>query len=125
MLSSVSLSHNDFWKIKQIIHVLTCFPELFSKYFDVIGKLDLIHAHFGPNGVYAMKLADKLNIPFLVTFHGYDITISRQAIWKSGRLLYYQLIFHEEKLKTKAAGFIAVSNFIRQKLIERGYPQEK
>ncbi len=122
---SLSLSQNDFWKIKQITHTLTCFPNLFSNYFDIIGKLDLIHAHFGPNGVYAMNIADKLDIPFLVTFHGYDITISRQAIWRSGRLLYYQLIFHEEKLKRKAAAFIAVSKFIRQKLIDQGYPKEK
>ncbi|WP_036478984.1 glycosyltransferase [Myxosarcina sp. GI1] len=123
--NSVALSQHDFWKIKQLTHILTCLPNLFSKYFKIIGNLDLIHAHFGPNGVYAMNIADKLNIPFLVTFHGYDITISRKAIWKSGRFLYYQLIFNEAKLQRKAAGFIAVSKFIRQKLIERGYPEDK
>ncbi|MDJ0691591.1 MAG: glycosyltransferase [Xenococcaceae cyanobacterium MO_188.B32] len=122
---SISLSQNDFWKIKQITHTLTCFPNLFSRYFELISKLDLIHAHFGPNGVYAMALAEKLKIPFLVTFHGYDITLTRQAIWRTGKLLYYQLLFHEQELKTKASAFIAVSNFIRHKLIEQGYPQEK
>ena len=122
---SISLSQNDFLRIKQIAYTLTCFPNLFSNYFGLISKLDLIHAHFGPNGVYAMALADKLKIPLIVTFHGYDITLTRQAIWRTGKFLYYQLIFHERELKTKASAFIAVSNFIRHKLIEQGYPQEK
>ena len=121
---SVSLSQNDFLSIKQIIHTLTCVPNLFSN-FELIRKLDLIHAHFGPNGVYAMALAEKLKIPFLVTFHGYDITLTRKAIWRTGKLLYYQLLFHEQQLQNKAAAFIAVSNFIRNKLIEQGYPEEK
>ena len=121
----VSLSQNDFLRVKQITHTLTCLPDLFSNYFESISKLDLIHAHFGPNGVYAMGLAEKLKIPFLVTFHGYDITLTRKAIWRTGKLLYYQLLFHEQELKTKASAFIAVSNYIRQKLIEQGYPQEK
>ena len=124
-LPHVALSQNDLFKLKQITHVLTRDPKLFGNYWSDLSNLALIHAHFGPNGVYAMALADKLKIPFLVTFHGYDITLTRKAIWRTGKLLYYQLIFHEEELKRKASGFIAVSNFIRNKLIEQGYPQEK
>lgn len=60
---NVSLSQNDFIGIKQILHVLTRSPHLFSN-FDVLRKLALIHAHFGPDGVYAMALAEKLKIPF-------------------------------------------------------------
>ncbi len=124
-LPHVALSQHDKFKLKQITHVLTRDPDLFRNHWSVLSNLALIHAHFGPNGVYAMALAEKLKIPFLVTFHGYDITLTRKAIWRTGKLLYYQLIFHEEKLKRKASAFIAVSNFIRNKLIEQGYPQEK
>ena len=124
-LPHVALSQHDLFKLKQITHTLTRNPNLFGNYWSVLSNLALIHAHFGPNGVYAMALAEKLKIPFLVTFHGYDITLTRKAIWRTGKLLYYQLIFHEEELKRKASGFIAVSNFIRNKLIEQGYPQEK
>ncbi len=124
-LPHVALSQNDLFKLKQITHVLTRDPNLFRNYWSDLSNLALIHAHFGPNGVYAMALAEKLKIPFLVTFHGYDITLTRKAIWRTGKLLYYQLIFHEEELKRKASAFIAVSNFIRNKLIEQGYPQEK
>ncbi len=124
-LPNVALSEHDLFKLKQITHVLTRDPNLFGNYWSNLSNLALIHAHFGPNGVYAMALAEKLKIPFLVTFHGYDITLTRKAIWRTGKILYYQLIFHEQELKTKASAFIAVSNFIRNKLIEQGYPQEK
>lgn len=121
---NISISQSDLFKIKQAIYLLTRSPNLFS-HLNVLSKLSLIHAHFGPEGVYAMALAEKLKIPFLVTFHGYDITLSRTAIWRTGKFFYYQLIFHEEELKRKSSAFIAVSNFIRTKLLEKGYPEEK
>jgi glycosyltransferase involved in cell wall biosynthesis len=124
-LPHVSLSEDDQLKFKQINYVLTRNPDLFHNHWSVLSNLALIHAHFGPNGVYAMALAEKLKIPLVVTFHGYDITLTRQAVWRTGKFLYYQLLWHEEELKRKTSAFIAVSDFIRQKLIEQGYPQEK
>ena len=122
--NSVTLSKNDFFKLKQFSYLLTRSPNLFSNY-ELLNKLTLIHAHFGVDGVYAMALAEKLKIPFLVTFHGYDITIHREKLWKAGKFLYYQLIFYEEQLKKQAAAFIAVSSFIRNQLIKKGYAPEK
>ena len=124
-LPHVALSQYDRLKLKQAAYLLTRDPNLFSNSWSVLGKMSLIHAHFGPNGVYALPLAQKLKIPLLVTFHGYDITLNRTRIWRTGKLLYYQLIFHELKLQQQAAGFIAVSKFIRHRLIERGYPPDK
>lgn len=124
-LPNIALSQNDRFKFKQITHTITRDPELFKSYWSALSNLALIHAHFAPNGVYIMDLAEQLNIPLVVTVHGYDITLNRQAVWRSGKLLYYQLIFHEEALKQKTKVFIAVSDFIREKLISHGYPQEK
>lgn len=121
---NVSLSQNDFLGIRQLIFLLTRSPNFF-KPLDILGNLALIHAHFGPDGVYAMALAKKLKIPFLVTFHGYDITISRKAIWQDRKFLYYQLLIYEEELKRKASAFVAISYFIRSKLLEKGYPENK
>lgn len=120
---SVSLSQGDRLGMRQMLYLLTRSPRLFT--LDRLAGLNLLHAHFGPDGVYAMALARRLKIPFLVTFHGYDITVSRRAAWRSGMPLYYQLILHERELQQKAAGFIAVSDFIYKKLLERGYPEEK
>ncbi|MGF1480892.1 MAG: glycosyltransferase [Cyanophyceae cyanobacterium] len=122
--STVSLSESDWLDLKQTLVLLTRSPHWFG-HRDILSQLSLIHAHFGTDGVYAMALAEKLKIPLVVTFHGFDITLSRQAVWRTGKFLYYQLLFHEEKLQENASAFIAVSQFVRSKLLEKGYPPEK
>lgn len=122
--ASVAVSQNDLLGIKQAAFLLTRSPKFF-KHSNSLKKLALIHAHFGPDGVYAMSLAEQLKVPLIVTFHGYDITLSRTALWRKGKFLYYQLIFNEEELKQKTTKFIAVSNFIKNKLLEKSYPEEK
>ncbi|WP_019503575.1 glycosyltransferase [Pleurocapsa sp. PCC 7319] len=124
-LPHVALSQDDRFRLKQITHTVTRSPEVFRSYWSHLSNLALIHAHFAPNGVYIMSLAEQLNIPLVVTVHGYDITLNRQAVWRTGKLLYYQLLWHEETLKQRTQVFIAVSDFIREKLIAQGYPQEK
>lgn len=121
----ISISQNDFLKIKQLVYYLTRYPSLFSSHLNGFNNLSLIHAHFGTDGVYAMALADKLKIPLVVTFHGYETTLSRQAMWQSCSPLYYQFLFHEEELKLKASAFIAISNFLHDNLVKKGYPKEK
>ncbi|MDO3411670.1 glycosyltransferase [Saccharibacillus sp. CPCC 101409] len=84
----------------------------------------LIHAHFGPEGCLAMPIAEKLNIPLIVTFHGYDATTKDEYARKS----YYthrNYLKQRPKLQRKGDLFIAVSDFIRSKLISQGYPPEK
>jgi colanic acid/amylovoran biosynthesis glycosyltransferase len=120
---SISIGSKNSRKLQQFFYLISRSPQFFLKHPD-IQRLSLIHAHFGPEGVYAMPIAAALNIPFCVTFHGYDITIKRQNLWFS-RPLYYQLLWHEAQLKQRAAVFIAVSKFIEIKLIEAGYPPEK
>ena len=124
-LPCVALSQSDRFKLKQTSYLLTRAPNLYGACWSELTDLSLIHAHFGPNGVYALPLARKLKVPLVVTFHGYDITLNRRAVWRTGKLLYYQLLWHERELQSQAAGFIAVSQFIRDRLIEHGYPKEK
>ncbi|WP_216667673.1 glycosyltransferase [Saccharibacillus deserti] len=84
----------------------------------------LIHAHFGPEGCLAMPIAEKLKIPLIVTFHGYDATTKDEYARKS----YYthrNYLKQRPKLQQKGALFIAVSDFIRSKLLSQGYPPEK
>ncbi|MEL7067977.1 MAG: glycosyltransferase [Cyanobacteria bacterium J06581_3] len=85
---------------------------------------ELIHAHFGPDAVRAIPLAKALDVPLLVTFHGYDITVKPSYAWRAS---FSQLIYllHKEKLKQEATHFIAVSDFIRKLLVEQKFPPEK
>ena len=78
----------------------------------------LIHAHFGPDGCNALRLSEKLNLPLVVTLHGYDATVEdgempRLYVWRRNRLA------------SHAAKFICVSKFIRDRAIAKGFPSEK
>jgi glycosyltransferase involved in cell wall biosynthesis len=74
---------------------------------------DLIHAHFAPDGAAAVPLAERLGVPLVVTLHGYDATV---------RTDFRRRYSH---LWRKADRFICVSDFIRKKAIEAGFPAEK
>lgn len=122
--SHSSISEQNWGDLKRLAHLLSRSPRLFPQT-RALKQLALLHAHFGPDGVYALPLAESLNIPLLVTFHGYDITLQPQSAWRSGRLFYYQLLLHQTQLQQRAAVFIAVSQFIRSRLLAQGYPAEK
>jgi len=83
----------------------------------------LLHAHFGIDGVYTLPLKKKFKIPLVVTFHGHDITRLPKFSLKRPALFNYYLYFDE--LIKKGDLFIAVSNFIKEKLIEKGFPKDK
>lgn len=82
----------------------------------------LLHCHFGPDGVRAMQLARRLDVPFLTTFHGYDATITPEYApnWKHRAFLRQR-----PALARKAAKFLAVSKYIKSKLVDQGFPEEK
>jgi len=85
-------------------------------------KPALMHCHFGPDGVRAMHLAKKLGVPFLVTFHGYDATITPEFApdWR------HRLFIRQRSvLAQRAAKFVAVSKYIKSRLLDQGFPEEK
>jgi len=83
----------------------------------------LIHAHFGPNGYSSLPLSEKMNIPLIVTFHGFDL-IDKPTREKNGRL-HMNYFRHFDLLSEKSCLFIAVSDFIRNKLIKLGVDDRK
>ena len=78
----------------------------------------IVHTHFGTCGPSGMVLANKLNVPLIVTFHGKDATMSRDELESSRRGR--RFLREESELIRRTDRFIAVSEFIRQKLLERG-----
>jgi glycosyltransferase involved in cell wall biosynthesis len=88
---------------------------------------DLIHAHFGFDGVEAWPIARRLGLPLLVTLHGSDITIRMDwfAQGRAGRRwrgypARLARLAQEEKVT-----FIAISENIRQAAIAAGLPQSR
>ncbi len=84
----------------------------------------LLHAHYGPNGLRALPLANALGLPLITTFHGSDVTIADLRHQKTYLGFRYYLA-NKAKLKTGGAVFIAVSKFVRKKLLEQGFSPEK
>ena len=87
---------------------------------EALKELDpaLIHAHFGPDACNAIPLARALQIPLIVTFHGYDVTVSNDQMPP----LYVR---RQNQLKKAGARFLCVSEFIRRRVIGKGFPAHK
>jgi colanic acid/amylovoran biosynthesis glycosyltransferase len=76
----------------------------------------LIHAHFGPQGYFALKLKRKCSIPLVTSFYGYDISeLARVPLWVKR----YQSLFQEGDL------FLVEGNFMKARLAELGCPESK
>lgn len=83
----------------------------------------LLQAHYGHASVYALDLAEKLDIPFIIYYHGLDATTSDERFLSSRYSRAY--IHRREELKRKATLFLTQSNFLKDCLIGQGFPQEK
>lgn len=109
-------------RIQEALYKLWGFaPGLYRR----VQRLDpvLVHAHFGQDGVKALPLARSLQVPLIVTFWGFDATVKDEYAQRSyGHRLY---LHRREVLKREARLFIAVSEFIKGKLLEQGFPPEK
>ncbi len=86
-------------------------------------KPALLHAHFAPDGATALPLISVLDVPLIVTLHGYDVTSSEASLSKSftGRLF----LKRRKRLFKTAGLFVCISDFIRQRAIKAGFPESK
>lgn len=87
----------------------------------------LLHVHFGVDAIEAWPIAKSLNLPMLVTLHGYDINIYRDW-WEAGhggrsmRSYPARLL---ELARQPRVRFLAVSDAIRRRSISFGIPANK
>jgi colanic acid/amylovoran biosynthesis glycosyltransferase len=80
----------------------------------------LIHAHFGVEGVYALPIARRLDVPLVTTFHGFDATLSTAALMTSPAWANYPLFRH--RLARQGDLFLCASGFIRERVLAMGFP---
>ncbi len=83
----------------------------------------ILHAHFGPDACEAIPLAQRLGIPMIATFHGYDATLTESALAKSRHGRRY--LRKRPRLLPVATQFLAVSEFIRKKIQQQGFPTDR
>jgi len=85
----------------------------------------LVHAHFATDGLLALPLARALGVPLVTTLHGFDVQRSRRALLASGRLSWMRYALFGRRLRENGALFLAVSEALRAKALERGFPPER
>jgi colanic acid/amylovoran biosynthesis glycosyltransferase len=95
------------WQIRNEKDVLTYIKEI---------RPDIIHAHFGPNGIRIYNLIKKydLNIPLVISFHGMDINV----------LPLKDKIYFNNLLKINQDNnitFISPSRFLKSKMVSLGF----
>lgn len=84
----------------------------------------LLHAHFGPAGVRALCISEWLDIPLVTTFHGFDVTIKDRFL-KSSAYKQHRYVHGRHLLNQKGRLFLAVSQFIKRKMLEQGFSETK
>jgi colanic acid/amylovoran biosynthesis glycosyltransferase len=83
----------------------------------------LVHAHFATDGLLALPLARSLGVPLVTTLHGFDVSRSRAAMLRSGRLSWMRYALLRHRLQREGALFIAVSDAIRRRALAEGFPE--
>ncbi len=108
------------WPLRAAAQMLGRSPAPFMK---LLGERRpaLLHAHFGIEGAQALPLAQRLGVPLITTFHGFDATLSTAALLSSPAWAYYPLF--RRQLAARGAMFLCASGFIRGRLLAMGFPE--
>jgi colanic acid/amylovoran biosynthesis glycosyltransferase len=83
----------------------------------------LVYAHFALDGYAAMRLAKQLGVPLVTALHGYDMTMSDEAL--GATRLGREYLKGRTRLQMEGALFVACSEYVRRRAIERGYPADR
>jgi colanic acid/amylovoran biosynthesis glycosyltransferase len=83
----------------------------------------LIHAHFGEAGSPALFLSKTLNLPLILHLHGGAELMSDAEL----RDKWYQWPFlaHRRSLWKRTSVFLCVSEFVRERALQTGFPADK
>lgn len=111
------------WKVGKLLGI---FPPAPARALKSEGA-ELVHAHFATDALDAWPIARALDLPLLVTLHGYDVSTYREW-WEAGnggkrmRLYPRRLLRLARRPQVR---FVAVSEALRQRAIEFGIPADK
>jgi glycosyltransferase involved in cell wall biosynthesis len=86
----------------------------------------LVHVHFGTDAVDYWPLLRRLNLPVIVTLHGFDINV-HEHVWQRDRTSLANRRYPDRLIalsRQRGVHFVAVSEAIRQRAIEFGLAPE-
>ncbi|GGL91419.1 glycosyltransferase [Nakamurella endophytica] len=83
--------------------------------------VEVVHAHFGTDGVSALPWADAAGKPLVVSFYGMDVT--SMAVRRDAAAVRYRRAL--PRLFDRAHTLLTVSDFLAGRLVDLGAPQYK
>lgn len=87
-------------------------------------NLDILHAHFGVEGMYATSVAQRLGLPLITTLHGYDVTRSRRELAISGSPAWIHYALGRRGFLSQSPSLVAVSSYIADRAVALGARRE-
>ena len=93
-------------------------------------KPDLLHAHFGPVGVYTLPIAKRHHLPLIISFYGYDTSYAGvlRTIPTPRKLLPFGLNNYWKKayseLFKEVSAIVTFGEVMRETLIDLGAPAD-
>ena len=84
----------------------------------------LVHAHGGPATMMATHLSRALGIPLIATFHGSEVT-EGNALEFSPHYAVRMYALRREFVAREARLCLAVSQFLRERMLQQGFPESK
>ncbi|MFI5249499.1 MAG: glycosyltransferase [Gemmatimonadales bacterium] len=108
----------------RIGYAISATPRIFGAR-TTLPRVSLIHAHFAPDATYAVPLAKWLRVPLIATFHGWDVTIADRALLRKPSVTVGHYLLTRAALRSHGSAFVAVSDYIRDRLLALGYPPDR
>lgn len=124
IVRTINTNNNLKDRMSEIKNVLTMDSRSYLEAFKKAGT-DLVHAHFAIDSLYALKATKGMGIPLVTTLHGFDVTTRKIDFIKSRSPSWINYAIFSKELKKHSDLFLCVSDFIRNKALERGFPESK
>ena len=101
---------------------LTRYSPAFFRRFRAV-RFSLVHAHFATGAVYALPYAQRFELPFVVTFHGYDVPL----LWNAQRFQpeFWPFLLHSKEVLERMTLGLCASTELKELLISHGVPDDK
>jgi glycosyltransferase involved in cell wall biosynthesis len=86
---------------------------------------DVVHAHFGPDGLLAAPSAHRLGVPLVVTLHGFDATMTSGALVRLARPAPIRYAVERSRLDRVTSRVVCVCEFIAERAARFGIGDER
>lgn len=118
----LSDSHSTAQRLRRRIFLETGIAPAFSRAIRQ-RQPALVHAHFAVDAAAALPLAKELDVPLVVTLHGYDVTTHPEVLRRSATGQVF--LRRKAELIERAKVFLCVSEHLRRHAVARGFPEGK